>query len=108
MLEQFQLWHRKEEIGLDHIHGDAPNSQHLLNDGLRWIGIVSFNNTARNKKQISRTGLEALFASVHAQGHKLDWSEGFKVTLEGVYWRHSFVNGVSMILRLMRWLALPS
>lgn len=94
LLELFQLLHGDEEIGLDHIHADRAESKSLLKDGLRWRGRVLFSNTARNRKQISRQGMELLSRAAEASRPiiRLDWSEGFKVILEAPYWRHCFIR----------------
>ncbi|KIM33942.1 hypothetical protein M408DRAFT_18913, partial [Serendipita vermifera MAFF 305830] len=93
-VEQFELRFDDSVIGFDHLHGDRRESNALLEHGVRWRGTVLFSNAARNRRQISRAGMELLARAAEANRatFTLDWDEGFTVIIEAAYWRHSFIR----------------
>ncbi|CAG8604377.1 4844_t:CDS:2, partial [Acaulospora colombiana] len=93
-LEEFALEFRDITVGLDLVHDDDKILANMVvEEGLMWRGIVHFVNTAGNKKQISREGMQLLTNKAQEKDIRIDWEKGFDVILEGLYWRHTTALG---------------
>lgn len=90
VLEEFALEFREITVGLDLVHDDDKTLANMVvEEGLIWRGIVHFVNTASNKKQISREGMQLLANKAQEKDIRIDWEKGVDVVLEGLYWRHT-------------------
>ncbi|PVG04625.1 hypothetical protein CPB86DRAFT_809680 [Serendipita vermifera] len=90
VLEEFALEFREITVGLDLVHDDDKTLANMVvEEGLIWRGIVHFVNTASNKKQISREGMQLLANKAQEKNIRIDWEKGVDVVLEGLYWRHT-------------------
>lgn len=90
-LEEFKLTltrpdHAPSTIGLDDIHQNNAS----VRGSLGWEGNVTFSSQAKNRKQISRQGMQELQLQAQTKGFHLNWEVGFCVKLLGRYWRHSY------------------
>lgn len=89
-LEEFSLSFEGALLGLDFLHQENQDRvRRAKKAGVFWRGFVSFSNDLGNRKYVSEAGKLVLSRQSQQRHIALNWNRGFRVLLQGRYWRYS-------------------